>query len=154
MATDFVAILATDLSCGNRYASRMARRKTYTTPPKFAMNQWARDAFDHAADKGLDLTYDEVADAMTRAQLGQVYDKSKVQKMTTIRKVSLAEAQVLSGITGFPIPDAHEYALSVDERLSRLSPDRRRRLLEMLDDLEAAEAVDPSVSQSNSGSRH
>lgn len=133
---------------------RMARKKTFAGEPVSRMNLWAREAFVHAEQSGVNLTYQDVADAMTRAHIGTTYDKSMVQKMTTMRKVSLAEAQVLAKLTGYPMPAEGERALSLDERAARLSEARRQRMLDMLADLEAAEAVDLVTRKSVSGSQH
>lgn len=102
MATSFVAITATDLCRDQRYIPRMARRKTYNLPPLTPMNQWVRDAFAYALDQGRNITYNEMGDELTAASLGQPYDKTKVQKMTIARKVTLVEAEVISRVTGFP----------------------------------------------------
>uniref|UniRef100_UPI00384C13CE hypothetical protein n=1 Tax=Celeribacter naphthalenivorans TaxID=1614694 RepID=UPI00384C13CE len=112
------------------------------------MNQWVREAFIHADDTSAGLSYDEVADAMTAAKIGGVYDKSKVQKMTVSRKVSLAEAQIISKLSGYALPEASQASLSLDDRLSQLSDARRQRLLDTLSDLEAAEAVDQLAASS------
>ena len=109
------------------------------------MNEWVRQALTYASDAGDDLSYDEIANALTIAKVGGTYDKSKVQKMTIGRKVSLLEAQVISQLTKFPLPQPEQQATSLDERAARLSVKRQQRLLEMLADLEAAEAVDPEV---------
>lgn len=119
----------------------MARKKTFSNPAATAMNQWVREAFIHADDKCGGLSYDQVADAMTAAQIGGVYDKTKVQKMTVSRKVSLAEAQVISKLSGYPLPQAAQQALSIEERLDRLSDERKKRFLDTLADLEAAQAA-------------
>lgn len=122
----------------------MARKKTFKSPPLSPMNQWVRDAFLHAEANGNDLSYDEVAVAMTKA-VGSNYDKSMVQKMTTERKVSLAEASVISQMTGYPLPEEKSRALSLDERAARLAEPRRRIFLALLDQLEAAEATGPAA---------
>ena len=139
---------ATDESCAQRYSPRMADRKKYQSPPKFPMNQWAREAFSFAADQGKPLTYDEVAEAMTKAGLGLTYHKTMVQKMTTIRKVSLAEAEVLSRVTGYPIPDGQREAAGLEARYSKLSEKRQRALTQVLQDLEAAEELDRQAKSS------
>lgn len=119
----------------------MARKRTYSTQPRHATNQWLRDALAYCDENSGYLTYDEVATALNRSSLKQTYDRSMIQKMTTIRQISLDEAKVLSQITGFPLaPEQQEESLSA--RFSRLSSGRQERLLGILDDLEAAEAAD------------
>lgn len=117
----------------------MARKKNFSAPPKTPMNQWFRDALDHMSDRGQAMTYDEIAAALSRQKIGAVYDKSIVQKMTTMRKISLTEASALSALTGYPLPDHDASAESLDERKSRLSAARQTRLLEYLAELEALE---------------
>lgn len=111
----------------------MARRKTYTTEPRTYLNQWVRDALEHMYDtQGIDLTYDEIADHLNRAKLGSSYDKSKVQKMTTIRQLKLAEAAVISRLTGLPLPDekgdADQVRGGIMSIYDELPPDRKREL--------------------------
>lgn len=116
----------------------MARRKTYTTPPKDPLNQWVRDAIDHAFDhQGRDYTYEEIADELNRARLGRTYDKSMAQKMTTIRGVKLPEMNVISKLTGFPLPAEYAGAASLDDRLEKLPERRRQMVLDYLADQEA-----------------
>lgn len=111
----------------------MARRKTYTTEPRTYLNQWVRDALEHMYEtQGVDLTYDEIADHLNRAKLGSSYDKSKVQKMTTIRQVKLQEAAIISRLTGLPVPDEKGGSDQVRGVIltiyDGLHPDKRREL--------------------------
>lgn len=108
------------------------------------MNEWAQKAFLFAEANGKDLTYDDVADFMTKKKIGATYDKSMVQKMTATRRVSLMEAEALSEITGYPLP---RDGMSMDDRVSRLSDSRQKMIREILADLEAAEAVDQLTKQ-------
>lgn len=61
------------------------------------MNQWVREAIEHSGMSG-----PELAEALTRAGAGS-FDRSKIQKMTVSRKVSKAEAEAISRVTGYPL---------------------------------------------------
>lgn len=107
------------------------------------MNQWVRDAFAYANEKtGREPTYQDIADVLNAARIGQAYDKSVVQKMTVGRKVSLLEAGAISQATGYPLPEAQFDAQTLDDRLESLSPQRQERLVAYLEELEALEAAD------------
>lgn len=117
---------------------RMVRRKTYTSEPKTPLNQWVRDALAYMAETtGVEPTYDDVATALNRARLGSSYDKSTVQKMTTIRGVKLPEAVALSQFTGFPLPLENATEENINERINQLSDHRRMMVLQYLADQEA-----------------
>jgi len=107
-----VAQRATDAISGHRYNRDMARKRAYKTPPMAQINQWVRDAIEHAEIRGKKVTFDLLADALTKAKIGQTYDKSMVQKMTTIRDVKASEARVIAEFTGYPIEDARAVAVA------------------------------------------
>lgn len=107
-----VAQRATDATSAYRYNRNMARKRAYKTPPMAQINQWVRDAIKHAETRGKKVTFDLLADALTKAKIGQTYDKSMVQKMTTIRDVKASEARVIAEFTGYPIEDTRAIAVA------------------------------------------
>lgn len=112
------------------------------------MNQWLRDALTHCFDRdGFEPTYDDLAAALNQARIGASYDKSTVQKMTTMRAIKLSEAAVLSKATGYPLPSQARTAETFDQRRSKLTPERQEllaRYLESLEELEKLEAAGSS----------
>lgn len=113
----------------------MTNKPRYATPPTHPMNQWVRDALAHTT-----LTGPDVAAGLTRL-LSKNYDKSMIQKMTVFRKVTKAEAEAISSLTGYPLtPDGDDpYALKM-----RDLPSAKRRLVEQLiDTLQGEQKSEP-----------
>lgn len=77
----------------------MAGKPKYKNPPATPMNQWVRDALANAG-----MSQQELGDALTRTGIGN-YDRSIVQKMTVMRRISMAEAHAISSITSFPLSE-------------------------------------------------
>lgn len=75
----------------------MSGKPQYKNPPATPINQWVREALEHAG-----LSQQLLADKLTRDGAGN-FDRSIIQKMTVGRKVSAAEAQAISKITGYPL---------------------------------------------------
>nr|RDS93268.1 hypothetical protein DWF04_22515 [Cereibacter sphaeroides f. sp. denitrificans] len=73
----------------------------------------------------------DLADALTRMGVG-TYDRSKVQKMTVKRKVSKAEAEAISTITGFALTPQTEGA-DLLRKYQQLRPDQRTAVARLLD---------------------
>lgn len=99
------------------------------------MNQWVRDALEHG-----NLSFPQAAEILTRAGLGE-YERSKIQKMTVGRKVTMAEATALSEAIGFPLPGA-EVENEFIKKLSLLSEDHRRLVYQLIDSFPAAREAD------------
>lgn len=93
------------------------------------MNQWVRDALAHWGQSGQRLS-EELAKKMRRS-----YDRSMIQKMTTTRKVSKAEAEAIAQITGYPsgsVAPIDEYAV----KLARLKKDHQDIVCKLIDQLD------------------
>lgn len=92
------------------------------------MNAWVREVLEHAG-----WSFPDAAAVLTRAGLGN-YDRSKVQKMTVGRKVSLAEAEALAAASGLRVPvgDRDEEFIS---KISRLSERDRAMVFALIDRL-------------------
>lgn len=73
----------------------------------------------------------DLADALTRMGVG-TYDRSKVQKMTVKRKVSKAEAEAISSITGFALTPHSEDA-DLLRKYQQLRPEQRAAVARLLD---------------------
>lgn len=119
----------------------MRKTPRHGTPPADDMNQWVRDALAHS-----EMGYPEVADAMSRA-LHRSYDRSMIYKMTVKRKVSKAEAEAISEITGYPLTpapgrDTEEFL----EKWAKLKP-HQRGLVQSLMNMLAGENDDPPASK-------
>jgi hypothetical protein len=99
------------------------------------MNQWVRDALAHT-----NLTGPDIAAGLTR-MLSKNYDKSMVQKMTVFRKVSKAEAEAISALTGYPLtPDALDpYAI----KMAQLPATKRRLVEQLIDTLQGEQKAEP-----------
>ena len=105
----------------------MNNKPRYTTPPTHDMNQWVRDALAFT-----DMTGPDLAAAMTRL-LGRNYDKSMIQKMTTLRKVSKPEAEAISQLTGYPL--SSESGDPFVSKLLQLLEHKRRLVQQLIDTL-------------------
>lgn len=93
------------------------------------MNQWVREALNHA-----DMSQQALSDALTRSKHLGTYDRSMVQKMTVGRRVSLQEAEQISQITGYPLPD------TVSEQefsgmFQRLNPENQQAIQTIMSNL-------------------
>jgi hypothetical protein len=109
----------------------MKRKPTYPNPPVSPMNQWVRDALEYA-----EMSYPRAAAGLAR-EMKKNFDRSTVQKMTVGRKVSMAEAEALSKITGFPVvpPDAEPFPQAKYQDLL----DNQKKVVKDLIDVLAAE---------------
>lgn len=95
--------MATDCSGVFRYKTLMSNKSRFSTKPSAPMNQWVRDAVEHYGQ-----SMAAVADELNKKDLRTTYDRAKVQKMTTVRRVTIEEAQAISEITGFPLSEQED----------------------------------------------
>jgi hypothetical protein len=115
--------------------------------PSNKMNEWVKSLVEKTGLSGPD------AAEILRRDVGEGYNRFTLYKMTKNRRVTLLEAQALSNATGFPLPDQERSALSYDQRRSVLSPKRQAALDQVLEDLEAAEAIEKAVGRSTDDSQ-
>lgn len=113
----------------------MAGKPKYEARPATPMNQWVRDALEHAG-----LNYPETARRMT-TQLRKNYDRSIIQKMTVGRGVSADEAAALARITGFPLPASDDMEMRI-ARYKALPPRDRRAIDALIDELSSNPTTD------------
>lgn len=110
----------------------MAKRKQptarFSTEPLTPMNAWVREALEHSGH-----TLQEVADELTAQGLG-AYNRSQIQKMTTVRRIRLEEAAAISRFTDYPLPRTLEREELTDlvAQLSRENQDAIRTLVQSL----------------------
>lgn len=115
-----VANVATDDGSVFRYKRLMTETKKFrSAKPVSPMNQWVRDAVAHFGK-----TYDDLAEELNKQKLGTTYDKSKVQKMTVKRRVSMDEARAISLITQYPLGDEDEAEQFFDDFQKLENPDK------------------------------
>jgi len=107
----FVAKMATDWGSDFRYKRDMNSAKRFSgTKPASPMNEWVREAILHSGRTAV-----EIADLLNAEGLQTRYDRSKIQKMTTVRRVTVEEAKALARITGYPLDADGEIARIIDD---------------------------------------
>ena len=127
-----VANLATDELAVFRYKPDMAKSTRFTSSePASHMNQWVRDAIEYA-----DISITDLAREMDGRGLPTSYDRSKVQKMTVARRVTMEEARVISEITGYPTLEGDETAPFLD-KYRKLSEADRTTIRHLVNSLHA-----------------
>lgn len=119
-----VAKLAADDCRAPSYVRYMTKKATYRTPAAGPMNQWVRDALEHA-----DMSQTALARELHARRVISA-DRSIVQKMTTTRVLSAEEVFAISEITGHPAPNEAQADLERQEvvRLLATASDEAMRV--------------------------
>lgn len=88
----------------------MARKAKYSSPPAAPINQWVRDALEHA-----NISQAELARRLFERKAISADDRSMVNKMASFRDVTADEALAIAEVTGFPLytenSDTHQVPL-------------------------------------------